>query len=141
MRKKRIPGNCSKCGIWRDGLHRDHIIPKFKGGTEDADNIQLLCANCHQDKSHLDVLGETLYFPSKEQRKKQSVSLSEYWKSEAGQQQKAKRATNNSTGFAGITKQGRYFIVMGPNHIYLGCCSSLDEAIALRSGIVLDGIK
>ena len=47
-------GECVKCGIWRQSLHRDHIIPKFKGGTDDHLNIQRLCANCHEDKTRED---------------------------------------------------------------------------------------
>ncbi len=44
-------GNCSKCGTWRQSLHRDHIVPKWKGGSNDPSNRQLLCANCHEDKT------------------------------------------------------------------------------------------
>jgi len=43
--------------VWRYALHRDHILPKFKGGTDDPSNIQLLCANCHEDKTREDFLG------------------------------------------------------------------------------------
>lgn len=41
--------NCSKCGIERDSIHRHHIVPRSRGGTDEAANIQLLCANCHED--------------------------------------------------------------------------------------------
>ena len=50
---KRV-GNCSLCGILRQSLHKDHIIPKFKGGTEDESNFQYICANCHEDKTRRD---------------------------------------------------------------------------------------
>ena len=33
---------------------RDHIIPLYKGGTDDAHNIQALCNGCHQVKSRQD---------------------------------------------------------------------------------------
>ena len=55
--KKIIDGNCIKCGIWRDRLQRDHIVPIYKGGADDSSNIQLLCANCHEDKSLIDLKG------------------------------------------------------------------------------------
>jgi len=29
----------------------DHIKPKAKGGTDDPDNLQSICAPCHLDKS------------------------------------------------------------------------------------------
>lgn len=54
-------GNCEKCGTWRMSLHRDHIVPRFKGGTDDADNIQLICANCHEDKTRRDFTGQPLH--------------------------------------------------------------------------------
>lgn len=55
--KKTISGACVKCAAWRYSLHRDHIVPKFKGGSDTAENIQLLCANCHEDKTRADFLG------------------------------------------------------------------------------------
>lgn len=50
-------GYCSnpKCGTWRHSLHRDHIVPKFRGGSDEPSNIQLLCANCHEDKTRADM--------------------------------------------------------------------------------------
>ena len=50
-------GTCVFCGCWRKSLHRDHIWPKYKGGSEDDSNIQLLCANCHEDKTRIDLKG------------------------------------------------------------------------------------
>jgi len=47
-------GHCVKCGIYRDSLHCDHIIPKVLGGSGESANIQHLCANCHQDKTRED---------------------------------------------------------------------------------------
>lgn len=44
-------GPCQKCGTWRARLQRDHIIPKFEGGSDDPSNFQYLCANCHEDKT------------------------------------------------------------------------------------------
>lgn len=29
----------------------DHIRPKAKGGTDDDDNLELLCSDCHADKT------------------------------------------------------------------------------------------
>lgn len=52
-----VSGPCDKCGVWRTSLHRDHVIPKSKGGSDDSENLQYLCANCHQDKTIEDVRG------------------------------------------------------------------------------------
>jgi 5-methylcytosine-specific restriction enzyme A len=29
----------------------DHIIPKSQGGTDDMDNLQCICTECHKDKT------------------------------------------------------------------------------------------
>lgn len=50
-------GTCVFCGVWRRSLHHDHIVPKWKGGSDDDWNIQLLCANCHEDKTRVDLKG------------------------------------------------------------------------------------
>jgi len=54
---RRPGGRCSKCGVLRQGLHRDHIVAKCNGGADTEDNIQLLCANCHEDKTRIDLKG------------------------------------------------------------------------------------
>ena len=56
-------GRCQKCGI--ECLHRtarvprwdawqrgemDHVVPKSKGGTNDVDNLRLLCRRCNRRK-------------------------------------------------------------------------------------------
>ncbi len=60
MRKPKKSGDCVKCGIFRKSLHRDHVVPKCKGGTDDESNIQWLCANCHEDKTREDFTGFNL---------------------------------------------------------------------------------
>lgn len=52
---RNVSGNCVACGVWRKSLHRDHIIPRGLGGADDPENIQLLCANCHEDKTRDDI--------------------------------------------------------------------------------------
>lgn len=44
-------GNCALCGTWRKILCRDRIVPGREGGTYAPENIQWICANCHQDKT------------------------------------------------------------------------------------------
>jgi 5-methylcytosine-specific restriction endonuclease McrA len=43
-------GACMKCGASRE-LQFDHVIPLAKGGSDTADNIQLLCRTCNLAKS------------------------------------------------------------------------------------------
>lgn len=64
-------GFCKFCGAWRKSLHRDHIIPKWKGGRDTEENIQLICANCHEDKTREERKG---WKPSAETRAKMSAS-------------------------------------------------------------------
>jgi len=55
--KRTTSGECALCGTFRRTLHRDHRIPRWKGGPNSDDNIQLICANCHEDKNRDDMLG------------------------------------------------------------------------------------
>lgn len=40
---------CKECGAVSN-LHVDHIIPISRGGTDEIDNLQLLCHECHMEK-------------------------------------------------------------------------------------------
>jgi 5-methylcytosine-specific restriction endonuclease McrA len=59
--KKRILGTAIR-GICRiclkmfpkEELTVDHIVPVFKGGTNDLVNLQLLCSPCHVEKGYED---------------------------------------------------------------------------------------
>ena len=64
-------GNCPKCGVLRKTLHRDHILARCNGGLDTPENIQLLCANCHEDKTGEDLKGRVF---STEARTKMSVA-------------------------------------------------------------------
>ncbi len=44
---------CKNKGRRLDIYHIDHIIPKFMGGSNDPNNLQLLCTECHQVKSNM----------------------------------------------------------------------------------------
>lgn len=74
--KKDRSGYCRLCGIWREILCCDHIVPKHKGGTNEPANIQWICANCHQDKTIIELRERHLGKPkSEEHRKKISEGL------------------------------------------------------------------
>ena len=42
---------CQGCGIITRNLEVDHRIPLHQGGTNDDDNLQSLCKDCHKTKS------------------------------------------------------------------------------------------
>ena len=46
---------CRKNGFTRLANEIDHIIPLFKGGTEDLSNCQPLCFECHEKKTQEDL--------------------------------------------------------------------------------------
>ena len=44
----------------------DHITPKAQGGTDDADNLQAICDECHESKTRqeaADAQGRTIADP------------------------------------------------------------------------------
>jgi hypothetical protein len=59
--KKYVASNqkwkCRACGKLLDHSYEvDHIIPLYKGGTNDLHNLQALCRNCHGKKTIEDSL-------------------------------------------------------------------------------------
>lgn len=51
---KEAGGRCALCGATKNErpLHVDHIKPRSLGGTNDKDNLQVLCSKCNQAKSN-----------------------------------------------------------------------------------------
>ena len=47
--------SCKAKGVITQATELDHITPLFKGGTNDIDNLQGLCADCHKDKTRIDM--------------------------------------------------------------------------------------
>lgn len=39
-------------------LHIDHILPQSQGGTDDDDNLRVLCSTCNQSKSNIQTTSE-----------------------------------------------------------------------------------
>ena len=49
---------CAHCLQLLDNTYEvDHIIPLYKGGTNDLTNLEALCRNCHGKKTFKDKLG------------------------------------------------------------------------------------
>ena len=58
IRLKKQKGKCNWCGLhFREGdvLEKDHIIATALGGKNDYENLQLLHAHCHDEKTALDM--------------------------------------------------------------------------------------
>jgi len=39
-------------------LHIDHVVPVSQGGTDDKDNLRVLCSACNQGKSNIQTVSE-----------------------------------------------------------------------------------
>lgn len=48
-------GRCALCGIASQKWHRDHVIPRSRGGQNGIDNLQALCPPCNLRK-HAKIL-------------------------------------------------------------------------------------
>lgn len=50
-------GRCQGCGVTlgEGEYHYDHVKPVALGGTNDAENVQLLCFDCHARKTAEDI--------------------------------------------------------------------------------------
>jgi 5-methylcytosine-specific restriction protein A len=46
---------CDEKGLVTPGAEMDHIVPLFMGGTNDDENLQMLCVECHRKKSADDL--------------------------------------------------------------------------------------
>ena len=46
---------CEDKGFVTPGAEMDHIQPLFMGGSNDDDNLQMLCVECHRKKSANDL--------------------------------------------------------------------------------------
>jgi 5-methylcytosine-specific restriction protein A len=60
IRKRVLDNNplcvlCQKQAIIKAAAEVDHIRPLHKGGTDDMDNLQALCVECHKLKTLHDV--------------------------------------------------------------------------------------
>ena len=47
---------CVKAGLVTQGTEVDHVINLESGGTDDLDNLQTICAPCHQAKTVAEAL-------------------------------------------------------------------------------------
>jgi 5-methylcytosine-specific restriction protein A len=53
-------GTCQHCKrvVGKPGeAHIDHVKPKHLGGTDEIDNLQVLCASCHGRKTRAEEGG------------------------------------------------------------------------------------
>jgi 5-methylcytosine-specific restriction enzyme A len=50
---------CQQNNLITPATQVDHIVPLFKGGTDDMDNLQPLCSDCHKTKTLHDITRKT----------------------------------------------------------------------------------
>ena len=70
-----MQGKCKDCGTFRKSLHKHHLKPRSKGGT-DKDGVVYICANCHEDRHGGTYANEV----SEKSRKRHSRNLRKKWK-------------------------------------------------------------
>lgn len=58
MRLRPLCVKCEARGIVRQWDQLDHIVPLFKGGSDDDGNLQGLCTPCHAEKTAADMAGQ-----------------------------------------------------------------------------------
>lgn len=51
---------CEKCGRVTRCIEEHHIVPRSEGGSDEPDNVQLLCPTCHRE-THLPRLKVNMY--------------------------------------------------------------------------------
>ena len=59
IKLKNQKGKCNWCGLYfreEDVLEKDHIVATALGGKNVYDNLQLLHAHCHDEKTALDMI-------------------------------------------------------------------------------------
>lgn len=49
--RPRMCAECHRHGLVRIGEELDHIVPLWKGGSNDPANLQWLCKPCHAEKT------------------------------------------------------------------------------------------
>lgn len=74
-------GKCAHCGIMLDrytNMTVEHIIPLNKGGTNDPENLTMLCEDCNTEKS--DMILPSSWYPHLSHKKHKAVGelLSRY---------------------------------------------------------------
>ena len=55
MRDDGLCTPCKRKGLITSATEVDHIQPKGLGGTDDEDNLQAICHQCHKIKTRQDV--------------------------------------------------------------------------------------
>lgn len=77
---------CQRCGKVGVPLECDHVVPLHDGGTNNPDNLQALCSDCHMDKTwnENNDLPREMREWYKRLRMKKSALRKQQWESELG---------------------------------------------------------
>lgn len=70
---------CEGCGVERKSLHKHRKVPGFKGGTYAPENVEHLCANCHEDRHREPGMEPWRTGHTPEAQAKRSATLKRRW--------------------------------------------------------------
>lgn len=69
-------------GILFGGFEIDHIIPESRGGTTEADNLQLCCKTCNRSKGSKNTPGDSGISPTESRQKRREEKRTEQKRTE-----------------------------------------------------------
>ncbi len=75
---------CESCKQECDELHKHHIVPKSRGGSEDDSNLIELCLTCHGKAHDVSFKSKDGVVSSGIDKSKKATELSHVWSDEGG---------------------------------------------------------
>jgi hypothetical protein len=127
-------GTCEICSAERGWLHKHHLKPQCEGGT-DADGIQWLCVNCHEDLHEGPMGGKSMQAKrnTPEARAKKAEAMRKQW---ADPEFRAKMEAKRSRQF---TPEVRAKMAQGTKRAWEARTPEEKEAHSAKAGAARKG--